>query len=498
MTPKPVGVSRALVVGALFAYLLIGTALADEQTQDLERHEPASPVPVDNEASSGLSANRGRVTLGLHLRRWLVVAFVFAVLAFVTMLVHRQTHDVIMIAYWYFGVAVITFCLVSFAVGRRYVRNPIPPGRVLCIVPAYNEDPEGLHKTVLALLAQTVPVDIVVIDDGSQVRVKETIQHPCVEWRRQENTGKRGAQVTVLRSFDRNDYQFILTVDSDSTPYPDACEELLRAMHNTKVQAATGMIYIRNHAESWVSLAADLDIGSSCVMMRASRSMLGALETTSGALALYRSELLYDHLDAYAVECGTGDDRWLALRALRRGQVVAVAEALVETDMPTTLKGTYKQRLRWSRSWWWMLPYVGKFLGGRQVVSPVYGVIQLLVAPMMVFYILAATLATSGGRYVHGGSFALAAYVFAYVVVRFALSALYLMGRPNVSTAEKWKLFLLGTPAAVVLNIFLLTPTRYVALAKLFDNRWQTRELSVAQLAELSQLDQAETARALA
>ncbi len=108
------------------------------------------------------------------------------------------------------------------------------------------------------------------------------------------------------------------------------------------------MIYIRNHDESWVSLAADIDIGTSCVMMRASRSMLGALETTSGALALYRSSLLYDHLDAYAVECGTGDDRWLALRALRRGQVVAVAEALVETDMPSTLRGTYKQRLRWS------------------------------------------------------------------------------------------------------------------------------------------------------
>jgi cellulose synthase/poly-beta-1,6-N-acetylglucosamine synthase-like glycosyltransferase len=500
MTPKLAGNWRAPLVGVLFAFLMIGTALADEQTEDLERerYESFSPVPADNETASQASANLGRVTLGLHLRRWLVVAFVFAVLVFVTMLVHRQTHDMIMIAYWYFGVAVITFCLASFVVGRRYLRNPIPPGRVLCIVPAYNEEADGLHKTVLALLAQSVPLDIVVIDDGSQIPVKETIQHPRVEWWRQENTGKRGAQVTVLRSFDRDAYQFVLTVDSDSTPYPDACEQLMRAMHNPKVQAATGMIYIRNHAESWVSLAADLDIGSSCVMMRASRSMLGALETTSGALALYRSELLYDHLDAYAVECGTGDDRWLALRALRRGQVVAVAEALVETDMPTTLKGTYKQRLRWSRSWWWMLPYVGKYLGGRQVVSPVYGVIQLLVAPMMVFYILAATIATSGARYVDGGSFALAAYLFAYVVVRFALSALYLMGRPNVSTAMKWKLFFLGTPAAVILNAFLLTPTRYVALAKLFDNRWQTRELSVAQLAELSRLDQAETAHAVA
>jgi hyaluronan synthase len=257
-------------------------------------------------------------------------------------------------------------------------------------------------------------------------------------------------------------------------------------MHNPKVQAATGMIYIRNHDESWVSLAADIDIGTSCVMMRASRSLLGALETTSGALALYRSSLLYDHLEAYAVECGTGDDRWLAIRALRRGQVVAVAEALVETDMPATLRGTYKQRLRWSRSWWWMLPYVVKYLGRKQLISPIYGVTQLLVTPLMVGYILFSAVSSHGGRY-HAHAWQLLVYLSAYVVVRYALSALYLIGRPNVAGGHKLRLFLLGTPAAIFLNVFLLMPTRYIALAKLFDNRWQTRELTAAQITRFQQ-----------
>src|SRR5262249_33049142 len=161
---------------------------------------------------------------------------------------------------------IIAICLVAFAVGRRYTKNPPAVGSVLCIVPAYNEDPEGLHGTVLALLKQTVPVDIVVIDDGSHVSVVPSVDHPRVTWRRQANTGKRGAQVAVLKEFDRADYQFVLTVDSDSQPFPDACEQLLRAMHNPKIQAATGMIYIRNHRDSWVSLAADIDVGTSCVM----------------------------------------------------------------------------------------------------------------------------------------------------------------------------------------------------------------------------------------
>jgi cellulose synthase/poly-beta-1,6-N-acetylglucosamine synthase-like glycosyltransferase len=403
------------------------------------------------------------------------------VLAAATTVVNAQANDVVLIAYWYLGAGVIAVCLIAFVIGRRHTRNAPAEGSVLCIVPAYNEDPEGLHKTVVALLGQTVPVDIVVIDDGSQIPVVPSIAHPRVSWMRQANTGKRGAQVAVLKEFDRTDYDFVLTVDSDSEPHPDACEQLLKAMRDPKIQAATGMIYIRNHDESWVSLAADIDIGTSCVMMRASRSLLGALETTSGALALYRSSLLYDHLAGYAVECGTGDDRWLALRALRRGEVVAVAEAIVETDMPTTLRGTYKQRLRWSRSWWWMLPYVVKYLGPKQLLSPLYGVTQLLVTPIMVAYVAGGVLWSSGARYESQGRMLLV-YLAAYVVVRYGLAALYLIGRPNVSVRRKLVLFLVGTPAAVLMNVLLLVPTRYVALGKLFDNRWQTRELSATQL----------------
>jgi len=280
--------------------------------------------------------------------------------------------------------------------------------------------------------------------------------------------------------FDRRQYQYILTVDSDSEPYPDACEHLLRAMSDPKVQAATGMIYIRNYAKTWVSMAADIDIGTSCVMMRASRSMLGALETTSGALALYRSELLYDHLDAYEVECGTGDDRWLALRALRRGEVVAVAEARVETDMPTTLSGTYKQRVRWARSWWWMLPYVFRHLSLPKLLSPLYGLVQLAITPAVFLYIVIETILSVGSRYSGHGQ-VLSIYLLAYAIVRYAASGLYLVARPRLSLREKLVCWIVGTPGAIVLNILWLTPIRYFALSKLLDNRWQTREVPNAE-----------------
>lgn len=381
--------------------------------------------------------------------------------------------SVILVAYWMLGAAVISACLVSFVKGRRFTRLPVAQGSVLAIVPTYKEPAENVYGCIRALLAQTARVDqIVVVDDGSPDPVPPFI-HPRVLWIRQENKGKRGAHCTALRQFRPGAFRFILTVDSDSRPHADALEHLLRAMSSRKVQAATGWIYISNYAESWVARAADIDIGGSCVMMRASRSMLGALETTSGALALYRSEILYDHLDEYEVECGTGDDRWLAMRALLRGEVVGVAEAIVDTDMPVTLRATRKQRFRWARSWWCMAPFAFARLSPKQLVSPAYGIVQLAIAPVIVAWTAFAWAIGAHERLAYPG----VALVFlgSYAAVRYALSALYLAGRPGMPRREKWISFLIGTPLAVLLNLFLLMPVRYEALLKLGNSSWGNR-----------------------
>jgi hyaluronan synthase len=415
--------------------------------------------------------------MSIRNRQTVVVALSLAALVFATAAMASSVRDVVLVVYWTVGASVVGSCLVAFLVGRRFTHLPPAEGRVLCIVPVYNEPVTILERTVAALRAQTVPMDIVVLDDGSATPVTPTAYGPRIHWWRHANTGKRGAQVEALRRVRQEEYDFILTVDSDSQPDPDACEHLLRAMSDPRVQAATGMIYVRHFADSWTSMASDIDIGTSCVMMRASRSMLGALETTSGALALYRSSLLYDHLDAYAVECGTGDDRWLALRALRRGDMVAVAEARVRTEMPTTVRGVYRQRLRWARSWWWMLPYVFANLGPRQVLSPLLGIIQLAISPVLLLYTIGNIAYAVSSSDTHRVSELFYVYLAVYLFVRYALCALYLIGRPNVSIRGKLALFLVGTPAAILLNVVFLTPIRYWALFKIFDNRWQTREV---------------------
>ncbi len=143
--------------------------------------------------------------------------------------------------------------------------------------------------------------------------------------------------------------------------------------------------------------------------------------------------------------------------------------------MPTTLKGTYRQRLRWARSWWWMLPYVFTRLSTKQTLSPAFGLMQLIVTPLMLSWIAVMVLVHG----IHGRSLTVTVlYIATYVIVRYCTAAFYLIGRPNVTRRQKLVLWLIGTPASVLLNMILLMPTRYYALLKLRDNRWQTREVA--------------------
>ena len=123
---------------------------------------------------------RTGLTGGVRIHQALVVAFAVAVLSATTVQIATMTHDWLLIAYWTLGASAIGGCLLAFIVGRRYTHLPVADGRVLCIVPAYNEPPQSLARTLDALLAQTVEIDIVVIDDGSAMPVVPSRDHPRV------------------------------------------------------------------------------------------------------------------------------------------------------------------------------------------------------------------------------------------------------------------------------------------------------------------------------
>jgi cellulose synthase/poly-beta-1,6-N-acetylglucosamine synthase-like glycosyltransferase len=366
--------------------------------------------------------------------------------------------------------ALVIYFIIAGTRWRSFTHLPVAEGRVIAIVPAYNEEPELLRNTILALAAQTrAPDAIYVIDDGSKVPV-EPFDCPGVHWLVQENQGKRHAQVNVLKLFDADEWDYIFTVDSDSVVDADALEHMLRAMSDPEIQACTGMLLVRNWQDNLLTRLVDINVVTSCLLSRMARSSVGAVCPTSGALALYRAEVVYDNIEDYCSSGTVGDDRRLSLYALLRGKVVAVNEAVVETALPTTWKGTFKQRLRWSQSAWLATPFV---ITNLNFVAMAFYIYPLCFAVMWPFVFTALVIVT-----VQTGALVLLYGVAFWMVVALTETAIYAAYRPTLTARQRLRMWLTSL-LLPVFGLIILRPAMYWALTKLTKKRsqaWGTRE----------------------
>jgi cellulose synthase/poly-beta-1,6-N-acetylglucosamine synthase-like glycosyltransferase len=363
-----------------------------------------------------------------------------------------------------------TFCIMLSGVfWRSFTGLPVAPGRVLCIVPVYNEEPELYTAAIWSLINQTRPPDrIHVVDDGSRFPLVE-FSHPLVTWHHQANAGKRHAQAAVLRQYGANSWDYVLTVDSDSVCDPDALEHMLRAMSDPRVQAATGMIFVRNWSVNLLTRLTDINVVTSCLMFRMFRSWMGVVTPTSGALALYRAALVYDNLEDYVTSGTAGDDRRLSFYALLRGRVVGVHEAVVETKLPETWGEIFNQRMRWSKSAWLGIPFVLTNLRNLPVILYMYPLVFAMMWPFIVVTLVVLWYKYSNPAIWYGLAF--------LILVSVTMTAIYALYRPSLTVRQRlgqWAL----SPIYPILGLVILRPACYMALAKLRSTSWHTREVS--------------------
>ena len=247
---------------------------------------------------------------------------------------------------------------------------------------------------------------------------------------------------------------------------PDALEHLLRSMSNQRVQAATGMIFVRNRTENVLTRLVDINVVTSCLMFRMIRSWLGVVTPTSGALALYRAHVIFDNLDDYVSSGTAGDDRRLSFYALLQGEVVGVTEAVVETHLPTTVGGTFRQRMRWSKSAWLGVPFVSTNMRPLVWFFYFYPLAFALLWPLVV--VLLAAL------YLQYGTPGLLYGLFYWTVVAAAMTWVYAVYRPDLTLRERvgtWLLF----PLYPVFGLVVLRSAAYWALTQLRSTSWHTR-----------------------
>ena len=368
------------------------------------------------------------------------------------------------VAFYLLAAGVLVWLLV-LACRREPWRDLEPAsGRIVAVIPAYNEEPAAVRACIDGLLSGSVVPDVVhVVDDGSSLPL-EPHSHPRVQWHRQENQGKRWAQVNALRD---ETADFVVTLDSDSVPHKHALRECLRALSDPDVQAATATVGVRNRTQSWLTRLVDLELVYGCLVQRKGRSSLGAVAPTSGAFAVYRAPVFLDNMVDYVLSGTAGDDRRLTHYALLRGQVVGCSAAWVQTDMPETLALTFRQRVRWFKSYFLYLRWELRHLSGAAFWLRVWSLSMTVIFPILLLWALIVIPLDSGSF--HWQPFAY------WAALMYAQTAPYASARLGMRPLARVTAWLFLTPLLIPWNLLLVKPALYRSIPEARNLDWHTR-----------------------
>jgi len=223
------------------------------------------------------------------------------------------------------------------------------PPWVTVVVPAYQEA-VVIENCVRSILRTSYPhLDVVCVDDGSSDdtyarMLRLAAEHPQVTALRQENAGKGAALNTGIAAARG---EVLLLVDADGLFGPDTVSELLRGFRDERIGAVCGNDRPVNLDRVQTKLLALIShVGTG--LMRRAMDVLRCLPVVSGNVGAFRREVL---AATGPLRTDTlGEDLELTWRVYEAGYRVAFApRALVHAESPSTLRGLWRQRVRWAR-----------------------------------------------------------------------------------------------------------------------------------------------------
>lgn len=432
--------------------------------------ESAGPgTDADDSSRFGRAGRRGRLFFGS------ITGIVVPGVAAATCHLYRGLSDPVLIACWSVGVVALLSCTYGFARDSRFRRLPAATGRIVAIVSAHELNANDLHACIWSILNQRGPVigEVHVIDDGSVRRPVQPFSHSRVRWHRRENGGRPAAEVYVLDRLDPDDWDFVLTVDGSSTLDSHAVEHQLRALSLPHVTAAIGMPIARNVRQNLFTRIEDLHIGTSAAMW-VSRPLPDTVELPPTGPALYRASAIFRSRRRNSIANDRGDDRCLAVLAAREGELVGVRATTAWIRVPVDGESAYRQWLRWSETWWSLIPLVLSGAGwSRRVLSRLIGPARMATASLTIGY--ASIILTAGAGRGGLGWQPIALFPALYLLVRYVKTGRYLIGRQATSSRGKLWTWLLLTPVEVLANLLFFAPIRGIALVRLCRVWWEAR-----------------------
>lgn len=393
-----------------------------------------------------------------------------------------------------YGMIMVAYLLGKMLLSFKYkpYTNEAPDLKVSIIVPSFNESAEAVETTIKSILQQDYPIhEIFFVDDGSKdvsgfnaiARLKEEFDEKykamtleaCPEYltkglpelivyRMPKNKGKRHAQIWA---FERAKGDVFLTVDSDTTLFPDTVRELIKPFVDSKVKAVTGHVNVRNRDENVLTRLIDMRYDNAFRVERAAHSVTGNVLVCSGPLSVYRREVILENLEHYGSQTFLGepvqfgDDRCLTNYAIRKGKTIYQSTSKCVTDAPTSLRVFIKQQARWNKS------FFRESLIALGIGLKKPNILIWVLLEMSLWLLFGLSIALSIFFKAAAMGWVLLAYYLAYITISaYARNVFYILRNP---------LTYILAPVYGILHLTILFPLRFYALLTIKANGWGTR-----------------------
>lgn len=225
--------------------------------------------------------------------------------------------------------------------------NPL----VSIVIPCFNEGINA-RETIAAAMAQRYEnIEVIAVNDGSTDNTSEVLDQLAQEYPRlrvvhlAENQGKA---VALTAGAMASCSDFLVCIDGDAMLDRDAVAYMVAPLlENPRVGAVTGNPRIRTRS----TLVGRIQVGefSSIIgLIKRTQRVYGQVFTVSGVIAAFRKRALAE-VDFWSPDMATEDIDISWKLQCKHWAVFFEPRALCWILMPETLRGLWKQRLRWAQ-----------------------------------------------------------------------------------------------------------------------------------------------------
>ena len=256
-----------------------------------------------------------------------------------------------MAVYWFMAGA----CYYLFKEGKlnepisRYMpKHDVP--MISLMVPCYNEG-DNLDESIPHLLQLRYPnYELIFINDGSKDNTGEIIDRWAAKEKKitalhQENQGKASALnhgLTIAKG------KYVACIDGDAVLDYYALDYMVQALEkDPKYAATTGNPRVRNRSTILGRLQVS-EFSSIIGLIKRAQGLMGTIFTVSGVCCLFRKDVM-EEIGGWSTNMIT-EDIDISWKIQSAGyNIMYEPRALCWVLMPESMKGLYKQRLRWAQ-----------------------------------------------------------------------------------------------------------------------------------------------------